>query len=132
MHTTGKPAEMQQRCDYNDIVQDICLYLSERLNHLYSLGVKDVWIDPGFGFGKTIEQNYELLDRLDELTSIFREPLLAAISRKSMIYRKLGITPDETLNGTIALNTKALLLGARIVRVHDPKPAVETIKLLYE
>lgn len=132
MHTSGKPAEMQQRCEYNDIVQDLCLYFSEWLNRLYSLGVKDVWIDPGFGFGKTVEQNYELLDRLDELTSIFREPLLAALSRKSMIYRKLGITPDESLSGTIALNTKALLRGARIVRVHDPKPAVEIIKLLFE
>lgn len=131
MHTTGKPAEMQQKCDYNDIVQDICLYFSERLNRLYSLGVKDVWIDPGFGFGKTLEQNYELLDRLDELTSIFREPLIAAMSRKSMIYRRLGITPDDALNGTTVLNTKALLLGARILRVHDPKQAVEAIRLMF-
>ena len=132
MHTTGKPAEMQQKCDYNDIVQDLCLYFSERLNRLYSLGVKDVWIDPGFGFGKTLEQNYELLDRLDELTSIFREPLIAAMSRKSMIYRRLGITPDDALNGTTVLNTKALLLGARILRVHDPKQAVEAIRLMFD
>lgn len=132
MHTSGKPDEMQQKCGYNDIVQDMCLYFSERLNRLYSLGAKDVWIDPGFGFGKTLEQNFELLDRLDELTAAFREPLVAALSRKSMIYRKLGTTPDKALDGTIALNTKALMLGARIVRVHDPKPAAETIKLLFD
>ena len=132
MHTTALPDEMQHKCNYNDIVQDLCLYLSERLNRLYELGVKDIWIDPGFGFGKTVAQNYELLDRLDELTNIFREPLLAGLSRKSMIYRKLDITPDEALNGTTVLNTKALLRGARILRVHDPKPALEAVKLLYE
>lgn len=132
MHTSGRPDEMQSKCDYGDIVQDLCLYLSHRLNQLYSLGVKDVWIDPGFGFGKTIEQNYELLDRLDELSSAFREPLLVGLSRKSMIYRKLGITPLDALNGTSVLNTKALMKGARILRVHDPKPALESVKLLYK
>lgn len=132
MHTTALPDEMQHKCHYNDIVQDICLYLSERLNRLYELGVKDVWIDPGFGFGKTVEQNHELLDRLDELTSEFREPLLAGLSRKSMIYRKLGITPAEALNGTTVLNTKALMRGSRILRVHDPKEALEAVKLLYD
>ena len=132
MHTTGRPDEMQLKCEYNDIVQDLCLYLSERINRLYELGVKDIWIDPGFGFGKTVEQNYELLDRLDELTSVFREPLLAGISRKSMIYRKLGITPAEALNGTTVLNTKALMKGSRILRVHDPKEALEAVRLLYE
>lgn len=130
MHTTGRPDEMQLKCDYDDIIQDLSLFFSSRLDQLYRLGVKDVWIDPGFGFGKTLEQNYELLDRLDELTSLFREPLLVGVSRKSMIYRKLDITPQDALNGTTVINTKALLRGARILRVHDPKPALETIKLL--
>lgn len=130
MHTTGRPDEMQLKCEYNDIIQDLCLFFSSRLDRLYRLGVKDVWIDPGFGFGKTLEQNYELLDRLDELTSSFREPLLVGVSRKSMIYRKLGITPEEALNGTTVINTKALLRGAKILRVHDPKPALEAINLL--
>lgn len=130
MHTTGRPDEMQLKCDYDDIIQDLSLFFSSRLDQLYRLGVKDVWIDPGFGFGKTLEQNYELLDRLDELTSAFREPLLVGVSRKSMIYRKLDITPQDALNGTTVINTKALLRGARILRVHDPKPALETIKLL--
>ena len=130
MHTTGRPDEMQLKCEYDDIIQDLSLFFSSRLDQLYRLGVKDVWIDPGFGFGKTLEQNYELLDRLDELTSAFREPLLVGVSRKSMIYRKLDITPQDALNGTTVINTKALLRGARILRVHDPKPALETIKLL--
>jgi len=130
MHTTGRPDEMQLKCDYDDIIQDLSLFFSSRLDQLYRLGVKDVWIDPGFGFGKTLEQNYELLDRLDELTSAFCEPLLVGVSRKSMIYRKLDITPQDALNGTTVINTKALLRGARILRVHDPKPALETIKLL--
>ena len=130
MHTTGRPDEMQLKCEYDDIIQDLSLFFSSRLDQLYRLGVKDVWIDPGFGFGKTLEQNYELLDRLDELTSLFREPLLVGVSRKSMIYRKLDITPQDALNGTTVINTKALMRGARILRVHDPKPALETIKLL--
>ena len=90
-----------------------------------------MWLDPGFGFAKTLEQNYELLDRLDELTTLFREPLVTALSRKSMIYKRLGTTPEEALAGTVALDTVALMKGSRILRVHDPKPALDTIKLLY-
>ncbi len=131
MHTRGLPGEMQQLTDYDDIVDDLVKYFSERLDRLYRLGVKDVWLDPGFGFAKTLEQNYELLDRLEELTTLFREPLLTALSRKSMIYKRLESTPNEALNGTIALDTVALMKGSRIVRVHDPKPAHETIKLLF-
>ncbi len=116
--------------DDDRLIDSMVQFFSQRLDTLYRLGVKDVWIDPGFGFGKTVEQNHMLLDRLDELTTIFREPLLAALSRKSMIYRPLGITPNEALDGTIALDAIALDRGARIVRVHDPKPALETIKLL--
>lgn len=132
MHTRGTPDNMQENTDYDDIVDDLTRYFSQRLEALYRLGVKDVWIDPGFGFAKTVEQNHELLLRLDELTTLFREPLLAALSRKSMIYRPLGITPDEALSGTIAFDTLALERGARLVRVHDPRPALETIKLLFK
>lgn len=113
-----------------DVIDALVKFFSQRLDRLYRLGVKDVWIDPGFGFGKTLEQNHLLLDRLDELTTLFREPLLAALSRKRMVYTPLGITPDEALDGTIALDAIALDRGARIVRVHDPKPAAQTIQLL--
>ena len=131
MHTRGLPGQMQQLTGYDDIIDDLTKYFSQRLDTLYRLGVKDIWIDPGFGFAKTVEENYELLHRLDELTTLFREPLLTALSRKSMIYKKLGTTPDEALDGTIALDAFALAKGSRLLRVHDPRPAVETIKLLF-
>ncbi len=132
MHNRALPSEMQQHTGYDDIIDDLTKYFSQRLDTLYRLGVKDVWIDPGFGFAKTVEENYELLRRLDELTTLFREPLLTALSRKSMIYKPLGITPDEALAGTIALDTLALMAGSRLLRVHDPRPARQTIQLLYE
>lgn len=131
MHNRGLPGVMQQMTGYDDIIGDLTRYFSERLDALYRLGVKDVWIDPGFGFAKTVEENYELLHRLDELTALFREPLLTALSRKSMIYKRLGTTPDEALTGTIALDAIALEKGSRLLRVHDPKPAAETIRLLF-
>lgn len=130
MHNRALPSEMQQHTGYDDIVDNLTKYFSQRLDTLYRLGVKDIWIDPGFGFAKTVEENYELLHRLDELTSQFREPLLTALSRKSMIYKKLNTTPEEALNGTIALDAVALEKGSRLLRVHDPRPAVETIKIL--
>ena len=131
MHNRALPAEMQQHTGYNDIIDDLTKYFSQRLDILYRLGVKDVWIDPGFGFAKTVAENYDLLERIDELTTLFREPLLTALSRKSMIYKKLGTTPDKALTGTIALDAIALAKGSRLLRVHDPRPAVETIKLLF-
>lgn len=131
MHNRALPAEMQQHTGYSDIIDDLTKYFSEKLDILYRLGVKDVWLDPGFGFAKTVEENHELLHRLDELTSLFREPLLTALSRKSMIYKPLGITPDEALPSTIALDAIALLKGSRLLRVHDPKPALQTIQLLF-
>lgn len=131
MHNRALPTEMQQHTGYSDIIDDLTKYFSEKLDILYRLGVKDVWLDPGFGFAKTVEENHELLHRLDELTSLFREPLLTALSRKSMIYKPLGITPDEALPGTIALDAIALLKGSRLLRVHDPKPALQTIQLLF-
>lgn len=130
MHTRGTPDNMQQHTDYDDIVDELTRYFSSRIDTLYRLGIKDLWLDPGFGFAKTVAQNHELLDRLDELTDLFREPMLVGMSRKSMIYNPLGITPDEALNGTVALDALALERGARILRVHDPRPALETIKLL--
>ena len=130
MHNRALPSEMQQHTGYDDIIDDLTKYFSRHLDTLYRLGVKDVWIDPGFGFAKSVAENYELLRRLDELTTLFREPLLTALSRKSMIYKPLGVTPDEALNGTIALDAIALAKGSRLLRVHDPKPALETIQLL--
>lgn len=132
MHNRGLPGEMQQMTGYDDIVDDLTKFFSLRLDNLYRLGVKDIWLDPGFGFAKSVEENYELLLRLDELTSLFREPLLTALSRKSMIYKKLNTTPDQALSGTIALDTIALAKGSRLLRVHDPRPARETIRLLFE
>ena len=131
MHTRGTPDNMQQQTGYEDIVDDLTKYFSARIDELYTLGLKDLWLDPGFGFAKTVEENHELLMRLDELTTLFREPVLIGLSRKSMIYKPLGITPDEALTGTIALDTLALERGARILRVHDPRPARETIKLMF-
>lgn len=131
MHNRALPSEMQQHTGYDDIVEDLTRYFSERLDSLYRLGVKDVWLDPGFGFAKSLEENYELLHRLDELTALFREPLLTALSRKSMIYKRLDATPSEALTGTVALDAIALEKGSRLLRVHDPRPAVETVKLLF-
>ena len=130
MHGGREHVNHEPYLEDDRLIDSMVQFFSRRLDTLYRLGVKDVWIDPGFGFGKTVEQNHMLLDRLDELTTLFREPLLAALSRKSMIYRPLGITPDEALDGTIALDAIARDRGARIVRVHDVKPALETIKLL--
>ena len=131
MHTRGTPDNMQQQTDYDDIIDELTRYFSSRIDILYRHGIKDLWLDPGFGFAKTVGQNHELLLRLDELTTLFREPMLVGISRKSMIYKPLETTPDGALNGTIALDTLALERGARILRVHDPRPAMETIKLMF-
>ncbi len=120
-----------KQMDGGDPVDQLTKFFSARLDELYRLGVKDVWLDPGLGFAKSLEQNFELLDRLDELTTLFREPVLVGLSRKRMIYTTLGTTPDEALNGTVALDTIALDRGAAAIRVHDVKPAVETVKLLY-
>ena len=130
MHTQGTPDTMQQNTHYNDIIHDLILYFSQKLETLYKLGVKDIILDPGFGFAKTTAQNYELLNRLSELSQIFPQPILAALSRKSMIYKPLNITPQEALNGTTALNTVALLNGARLLRVHDIPEARQTIKII--
>ena len=129
MHTKGKSNTMQNCPVYEDVVKEIIMFLSAQVQKLNLLGVCDIIIDPGFGFGKTANHNYELLNRLDAF-KVFGLPVLAGLSRKSMIWKELNITPGESLNGTTALNTIALLGGCNILRVHDVKEAVETIRLV--
>ncbi len=129
MHMQGEPATMQNNPVYDDIIADILKFFAERIFRLRSAGVKDIIVDPGFGFGKTIMHNFELLRRLDDL-SITGLPLLAGISRKSMIWKTLGIKADDALNGTTALHSLALFKGADILRVHDVKEAIQTIRLI--
>jgi dihydropteroate synthase len=129
MHMKGKPENMQENPVYEDVVTDLLRWFGERIVKLHSMGVNDVIIDPGFGFGKTAAHNYELLDRLGDF-SITGLPLLAGLSRKSMVWKTLGITPDEALNGTTVLNTIALMKGADILRVHDVREAVQAVRLV--
>ncbi|WNH12989.1 dihydropteroate synthase [Thalassobellus suaedae] len=129
MHMRGTPQNMQQQTSYDNLVKDILFYFSERLSVARALGIIDIIIDPGFGFAKTLEQNYELLNKL-ELFNMIEKPLLVGVSRKSMIYKKLKTTANEALNGTSILNTIALQKGASILRVHDVKEAIECIKLV--
>ncbi len=128
MHMKGDPKNMQSLTDYENLIREVNSFFVERLNYLRGIGINDIIIDPGFGFSKTIEQNYELLDKMQMLT-YHGAPVLAGLSRKSMIYKALGITPEESLNGTTALNTIALMKGAGILRVHDVKEAVEVVRI---
>ena len=130
MHMRGTPQTMQQHTDYDDLMEDIMLYFAQKVRALRQLGVNDVILDPGFGFAKTLEQNYELMRSLSEFSIHFETPLLVGISRKSMIYKLLNATPEDSLNGTTVLNTYALLNGADILRVHDVKAATETIEIV--
>lgn len=129
MHMKGTPQTMQQSPQYDNLMKDILLYFAERVQQLRDLGQKDIIIDPGFGFAKTLNHNYELMQQLDKL-SIFELPVLVGVSRKSMIYRLLGRTPADALNGTTTLNTIALLKGANILRVHDVKECVEVVNIV--
>jgi dihydropteroate synthase len=130
MHMQGKaPADMQLNPHYEDMMSEIFQYMAKRVERLRNLGVNDIILDPGFGFGKTVENNYEMLRRLNEF-EVFDLPLLVGISRKSMIYKYLGTTPETSLNGTSVINTMALMGGAHILRVHDVKEAVECVKLV--
>ncbi|WP_298345077.1 dihydropteroate synthase [uncultured Algibacter sp.] len=129
MHMKGTPQTMQTLTDYDDLVKDILFYFSERIEAARTLGIIDIIIDPGFGFAKTLKQNFELLNKL-ELFKIIEKPLLAGVSRKSMIYKTLESSAQEALNGTSVLNTIALQKGASILRVHDVKEAMECIKLI--
>ena len=129
MHMKGTPQDMQIAPKYDHFLKEIFYYFSEKVQKLRDLGVKDIIIDPGFGFGKTLEHNYELMNHLEEFV-LFELPILVGISRKSMIYKLLDITPEEALTGTTALNTIALQKGAHILRVHDVREAVETVKIV--
>ena len=125
MHMRGTPATMQQLTHYDKPVTDAVVeYLAYKIEQLHAMGVSNVIADPGFGFSKTLEQNYQMMDHLEAFHSL-QVPLLVGVSRKSMIFKLLGCTPLESLNGTTVLNTMALLKGAHILRVHDVKPAVE-------
>lgn len=128
MHMRGNPQTMQSLTHYDDIIKEMLLYFSEKVKKARSLGINDLIIDPGFGFAKTIDQNYEVLQKM-ELFNLLELPVLAGVSRKSMIYKTLNNTPQEALNGTTALNTIALTKGAKILRVHDVKEAMECVTL---
>ncbi|NDI99751.1 dihydropteroate synthase [Flavobacterium sp. LaA7.5] len=129
MHMRGTPQTMTKLTQYDDIVKEMLFYFSQRIEAARNCGIDDIIIDPGFGFAKTLEQNYEVLQKM-ELFKMIELPILAGVSRKSMIYKLLGITPQEALNGTTVLNTVALAKGANILRVHDVKEAVETVKIM--
>lgn len=128
MHIKGTPQTMMEHTDYADLMREILLYFAEKTTLLHQMGVNDVWIDPGFGFSKTTAQNYMILDKLEEF-HIFNLPLLVGFSRKTMIREVLATAPDESLNGTTALNMFALTKGAHILRVHDVKEAVQAVRL---
>lgn len=128
MHMQGTPQNMQNEPHYDNLMKEVFLYFATKVQQLRDLGVKDIILDPGFGFGKTLEHNYELMAHLDEF-SVFELPLLVGVSRKSMIYKLLGGTPQDSLNGTTVLDTVALMKGAHILRVHDVREAVETVRM---
>lgn len=128
MHMLGTPLDMQKNPVYEDIIRDISLFFTDRIKKLTRAGVKDVIIDPGFGFGKALDHNYELLNRLDSF-KVFQVPLLVGVSRKSMICKLLELNPEHALNGTTVVNTLALMGGTDILRVHDVKEAVQAIRI---
>jgi dihydropteroate synthase len=129
MHMHGTPENMQKKPIYNNVVEDIIKYFSFKLEQLKNLGIHDTILDPGFGFGKTIEHNYQILNNLHEF-KVFSMPLMAGLSRKSMIYKYLNCSPEHALNGTTVLNSIALLEGVDILRVHDVLEAKQTIQLI--
>ena len=129
MHMKGDPQTMQNGPHYDDLLAEILRYFGTKVQQLHELGVKDIILDPGFGFAKTLEHNYELMNRMQDL-QVLELPMLVGISRKSMIYRLLGTSPEEALNGTSVLNTLALLKGASILRVHDVKAAIEVVQIV--
>jgi len=131
MHMKGTPQTMQSLAQYENIVKEMIFYFSERIAKARSFGMNDIIIDPGFGFAKTVEQNFEVLNKL-ELFQMLELPILAGVSRKSMIYKTLETTAEFALNGTTSLNTISLLKGTKILRVHDVKEAVECIKLVQQ
>lgn len=131
MHIQGTPRDMQVNPHYEDVVGEVRQFLAERIARLNALGFNKIIIDQGFGFGKTLEHNYRLMERIGDFLTL-DYPLLVGISRKTMIWKLLGCTPKEALNGTTVLNTIALLKGAHILRVHDVREAVEAVKIVEE
>lgn len=129
MHMKGTPQNMQQEAHYENLMKEIMLYFAEKVQRLRDLGQKDIILDPGYGFAKTIDHNYELLQH-QEMLKIFELPILVGLSRKSMVYNLLESTPQQALNGTSVLHTLALLRGANILRVHDVKACAEVIKIV--
>lgn len=129
MHMRGNPHTMQGLTDYDDVTAEVLRFLGGKVKEAAYAGIADIIVDPGFGFSKTLEQNYRLLASLEVLQELGC-PLLVGVSRKSMIYNLLGVSPEESLGGTIAVNTLALLKGASILRVHDVKEAVETVAIV--
>lgn len=129
MHMKGNPQTMQSLAKYGNITKEILFYFSEKISRARKLGINDLIVDPGFGFAKTLEQNFEVMNNL-ELFQVLELPMLVGVSRKSMIYKTLEAEPDSALNGTTVLNTIALQKGANILRVHDVKEAVEAVKLV--
>jgi dihydropteroate synthase len=129
MHMKGNPQTMQNEPRYDDLLTEMLQYFGSKVQQLHELGVKDIILDPGFGFAKTLDHNYELMSRLQDLR-VLDLPMLVGVSRKSMIYNLLGSNPEGALNGTSVLNTIALLKGANILRVHDVKAAVEVVQIV--
>lgn len=130
MHMRGTPATMSQYTHYKDVTAEVVLELSKKIRQLALLGVADIIVDPGFGFAKTLEQNYELLRHLDVVSEALERPMLVGLSRKSMLYRLLDVAPEEALNATTVVDTIALLKGAAILRVHDVKECKETVRIV--
>lgn len=128
-HMQGTPATMQENPQYEDITKDLIRFFNEKIETCHRAGIKEIILDPGFGFGKTLEHNYALVNQLEKIIAL-GQPVLAGFSRKSMIYKLLQVTPDEALNGTTVLNTVALMKGAMMLRVHDAREAVETVKII--
>jgi dihydropteroate synthase len=129
MHMKGNPQTMQNHSVYNNLMEEIIIYFTDKIKRLRDAGINDIIIDPGFGFAKTVEQNYNLLNNLTDFKN-FDLPLLVGFSRKSMLYKLLNTTPEESLNATTVANTVALMNGADIIRVHDVRAAVETVEIV--
>ena len=130
-HIKGTPQNMQENPEYEDLIREVSQYFAEKVKKLNKLGVKEVILDPGFGFGKTVDHNFELLNKLDAF-KVYQLPVMVGLSRKSMIWTALDLTPETALNGTSVANTLALMGGADILRVHDVKEAVEAVKIFCE
>jgi dihydropteroate synthase len=128
-HMQGTPETMQENPQYDDVTEELIRFFVDKIEACQLAGIKDIILDPGFGFGKTLDHNYALVGQLEKIIAL-GQPVLAGFSRKSMIYKLLNITPDEALNGTTVLNTVALMKGASMLRVHDVKEAIETVKII--